>query len=96
MKRLLTQREVCELLRCSYSTLCRMMNAGDFLQPINGRGKRLLFCSDAVENWIKARQQQAVPAVSSPSPTKQKQLDKDKARRLQAAREVLEKHRQSK
>jgi len=60
MKRLLTQGEVCELLRCSYSTLCRMMNAGDFLSPINGRGKRLLFCSDAVEKWIQARQQQII------------------------------------
>ena len=96
MRRLLTQGEVCELLRCSYSTLCRMMNAGYLVPSINGRGRKLLFDPDAIEAWIQARQQTVIPAVSSPPPTKQKQPDKDRKRRLQAARETLEKHRQSK
>ncbi|MCL2305167.1 MAG: helix-turn-helix domain-containing protein, partial [Planctomycetaceae bacterium] len=57
MKRLMTQGEVRELLRCSFSTLSRMMNSGDFVNPVNGRGRKLLFDPDAVEKWIKARQQ---------------------------------------
>ena len=96
MKRLLTQGEVCELIRCSYSTLCRMMNENRFVTPVNGRGRKLIFCSDAVGNWIKARQQQAESTVSSPFPSKQKKQDKERKRRLEAAHIALEKHRQSK
>jgi len=69
-----------------------MMNAGEFV-PINGRGRKLLFDPDAIEAWIKSRQQIVIPAVSSPSPTKRKQLDKNRSRRLKAAREALERHR---
>ena len=96
MRKLMTQGEVCELLRISYSTLCRMMNAGNFLNPVNGRGRKLLFCSEAVEAWINARQsQQAImPAGIIPNPAKkQKQRDKDKQRRLENARAALERHR---
>jgi len=95
MKRLLTQGEVCERLRIHYSTLCRMMNAGDFIPAVNGRGRKLLFDPDAVEAWIKSRQ----PSIDTPpvtSPTKQRQLDKDKKRRLEAARASLERHRKEK
>jgi hypothetical protein len=33
-----------------------MMNTGDFVPPVNGRGRKLLFDPDAVEQWVKSRQ----------------------------------------
>jgi len=90
MKRLLTQGELCELLRIKYSTLCRMLNAGDCVSPVNGRGRKLVFDPDAVEAWLKSRQSQMIPAVTSPIPTKQKQREKDRKRRLEQARAALE------
>jgi len=96
MKRLMTQGEVCELLRCSFSTLSRMMNSGDFLNPVNGRGRKLVFDPDTVEAWIKARQQPLQAIMSAgvvPNPAKQKQRDKNKIRRLEMARATLDRHR---
>ena len=36
----------------SYSTLCRMMNAGTFPQPVNGRGRKLLWTQSAIAAWM--------------------------------------------
>ena len=95
MNRLLTRKELCKLLGIHYSTLNRMMNAGDFISSVNGRKKKLLFDPDAVEAWIKARQQPVIPAVIGPKPAKQGQ-EKDRKRRLELAYVALEKHKPSK
>jgi len=90
MKRLLTQREVCELLRVQYSTLNRMMNAGDFVSPVNGRGRKLLFCPDTVEEWIKRRQQSVAPTPTTPA---KRRRDKKSFEQRQAAAEIaLQRH----
>jgi len=84
MKKLLTQGEVCKQLRIHYSTLCRMMNANEFIPPVLGRGRRLVFDPDAVEAWIKARQSVVNPAITTSSQRKrdkksfdQRQADAD-------------------
>jgi len=64
-KKLLTQSEVCERLRLKYGTLNRMMNAGDFVPPVNGRRRKLLFDPEAVEAWIKSRQKRTSPVTSA-------------------------------
>ena len=88
MKKLLTQGEVCELLRMRYGTLNRMLNAGGFVAPVNGRGKKLLFDPDAVEAWIKSRQQQVAPAANS-----QRKRDKKSFEQRQAAADAaLQRH----
>lgn len=92
MNKLLTQRDVCALLRISYPTLCRWLNEGRFVQPLNGRKRKLLFDSIAVERWVNTRQQPVIPAVSS-LPAKQKQRAKERQRRLELARTALERHR---
>ena len=56
MERLLTVREVTELLRISYPTLYRWLKAGTFPQPINGRGRKLLWHPADVERWSNYRQ----------------------------------------
>jgi hypothetical protein len=79
------------MLRISYPTLCRMLNAGDFVPPVNGRRRKLLFDPDAVEAWVKARSPPVNPTVTNP--VKQKQQDKDRKRRIQLARDSLNRHR---
>ena len=88
-KKLLTQREVCERLRLKYGTLNRMMNADDFVPPINGRGRKLLFDPDAVEAWIKSRQQRIPPATSA---TQRRRDKKSFDQRQKAASASLQQH----
>jgi predicted DNA-binding transcriptional regulator AlpA len=93
MEKLLTLQEVLELIRVSYSTLRRWMNAGTFPQSI-GRGK-LLFTQSSVENWM---DQQSEP-VNTPVVTTSKerrQADESWNSRQQAARATLERHRKAK
>ena len=90
MNKLLTQRDLCELLRVQYSTLNRWLNAGTFPQPVNGRGKKLLFDPDAIEDWVKSRQQ---PAVPIPTPSTKRRRDKNSFEQRQvAAQAVLQRH----
>ena len=94
MEKLLTQREVCELLRISYPTLNRKMNAGDFVPAVNGRGKKLLFDPDTVRSWIKS-QQQIAPTSASPNvsnPAHQKREEIAYRDRQKAAQKVLARH----
>jgi len=91
-RRLLTRKEVCAVLGIHYSTLNRMMNASEFISSVNGRKRKLLFDPDAVEAWIKARQQPVTPAVIGPKPPQ----EMDRKRRLELAYAALEKHKPSK
>ena len=90
MDRLLTTREVCDLLRISYPTLNRWMNDGRFVTSV-GRGK-LLFDPDTVEAWIKNQQTPPIPASTTTSPTKRKSQEKDAKRRAELARQALDRH----
>jgi len=88
-------KEVCALVKRSSSTVLRWVNAGLFDQPLTGRGKKMLWSKSQLEAWAN----RYTPPVNTPpvtSPTKQKQLDKDKKRRLAAARASLERHRNAK
>jgi hypothetical protein len=72
-----------------------MMKAGTFPQPVNGRGKKLLWTQSAIESWM---HQQSAP-VSIPTITTSKerrQADKSYQARQEAARLALECHRSTK
>ena len=90
MRKLLTQTEVCELLRIHYSTLCRMMNSNNFVPPVNGRGKKLLFDPDAVESWIKARSPPVTPTATTS--TQRRKEKKSFEQRQAAATAALQRH----
>ena len=90
MKRLLTRKELCELLRIEYSTLNRMMNAGEFIASVNGRGRKLLFDPDALERWLQDRQQSVTPTATT---SKQRRKDKKAFEQRQAdAQSTLDRH----
>ena len=92
MKRLLNRKELCEWLGIGDSTLYRMMKAGEFILPVNGRGRKSLFCPDAVEAWIKSRQQ-PVAQTAATNPTKsENQKNRDFAERQLRAQQSLERH----
>ena len=97
MKKMFTQVDVCKLLGIHYSTLNRMLNANEFVPPLFGRNRKLIFDPDAVEAWIKSRQSSPVPAppVSNPA-KKQRQEEKAYQERQEAARAALDKHRKPK
>jgi len=78
----------------SYSTLCRMMNAGTFPQSVNRRGK-LLFTQSSISAWMC---QQSMP-LSDPTVTTSKerrQAEKSYQVRQEAALATLERHRKAK
>ena len=91
MTRLLTKKELCELLNVSPQTLYRWVDNCTFPAPINGRGrgKKLMWGEQQIEEWIN-RQSAPIQSPAVTSPSKQQQ---DKNRRLKAARASLENHR---
>ena len=91
MKRLLTRKELCKWLGIGDSTLYRMTKAGEFILPVNGRGRKSLFCPDAVEAWIKSRQQ-PVAQTAATSPAKSEKKSRDFAERQLRAQQSLERH----
>ena len=94
MRKMFTQADVCELLGIHYSTLNRMLNASEFIAPLNGRGRKLLFDPDAVETWIKSRQSPPIPTPAVINPAKKlRQEEKAYRERQEAARAALERHR---
>jgi excisionase family DNA binding protein len=95
MEKLLTVREVTDLLRISYSTLYRWLSAGTFPAPVNGRGKKLLWHLSQIEDWANYRQSQSAISATATSPTQRKQREKDYRERLAAADRALQRHRTS-
>ena len=93
MNKLLTQADVCELLRIKYGTLYRMLNTGDFVPPVNGRGRKLLFDPAAVEAWIKSRQ--ATTATAPPNVNSPIREMNDYQKRQKLAAQTLQTHRVS-
>ena len=94
MEKLLTLQEILELIRVSYSTLRRWMNAGTFPKSVNSRGK-LLFTQSSIAAWM---DQQSMP-VSTPTittPKERRQAEKSYQVRQEAARATLERHRSTK
>ena len=95
MTKLFTQGEICALLRISYQTLCRWMNAHAFPLPINGRGrgKKLLFTEQSVLEWIHRHNApvDTTPPIVSPA-KQQKREAKAFNQRQEAARQTLERH----
>ena len=51
----LTRKQVCETLGISTSTLRRLVDAGDFPQPIQISERRQLFRDDDVFDWLQER-----------------------------------------
>jgi excisionase family DNA binding protein len=69
MKKLLTRKELCELLRISGSTLYRIQKDGELLS-VNGRGKKQTFDPDTVEAWIKSHRTAPIPVFDTITPAK--------------------------
>ena len=94
MEKLLTTKEVCELVRVKYPTIDRWLKAGTFPKPITGRGRKLLWTQESIETWMK---KEDVIIVHKPSPAEAKKAlraRQKKARdvvkqRYQAARDAL-------
>jgi len=96
MEKLLTLQEVLELIRVSYSTLRRWMNAGTFPQSVNRRGK-LLFIQSSIAAWMCQQSE----SVSRHTPTvttskERRQAEKSYQVRQEAALATLERHRKAK
>jgi len=90
MRKLMTRKEICALLCIEYGKLNKMMNADEFIPSVYGKGKKLAFCPDAVEAWIKSRQQMVTP---TPAPSKQKKRDKKSFDERQAVADaVIQRH----
>jgi len=91
MIRLLTKKELCELLNVSPQTLYRWVDNGTFPAPVNGRGRgrKLIWGEQQIEEWVN-RQSAPIQSPTVTSPSKERQ---DKNRRLKAARASLENHR---
>jgi excisionase family DNA binding protein len=90
MNRLLTQQEVCELVRISYPTLYRWLKAGTFPTPVNGRGRKLLWAQSQIEEWTN-RQSTVTNEVAPPSKT-ERQKAREFAERQERAHRTLESH----
>lgn len=95
MEKLLTLQEVLEFVTVSYSTIRRWVSTGTFPQPLNGRGKKLLWTQSAIESWIDRQSTPVSPSEVAP-PRKQRQAEKSFLERQEAARAALERHRKSK
>lgn len=100
MNRLLTVRDLCDLLTITYPTIYRWIKDGTFPEPVNGRKKKLLWSKDSIEEWMN-RNQQSTPdntvshKVDTPA-KQQKREAKSFEQRQTAARQVLERHRKTK
>ena len=95
MEKLLILQEVLELTRVSYPTISRWLNAGTFPQPVNGRGRKLLWTQGSIEQWMN---RQSVP-ISIPvitTPKERRQAEKAYQARQEAAHAALERHRPTK
>ena len=78
------------MLRIRYGTLHRMLKANEFVPPVYGHGRKLVFDPDAVEAWIKAKQSLAPPAVTTSS---QRKRDKKSFDQRQAVADAtLQRH----
>ena len=95
MEKLLTLQEVLELTRVSYPTIYRWLNAGTFPQPINGRGRKLLWTQNAIDIWMN-RQSESVSVPAITISRKQRQEEKSYLERQQAAAAALDRHRKAK
>jgi hypothetical protein len=72
-----------------------MMKVGTFPQPVNGRGKKLLWTQSAIESWM---HQQSAPVSNSIVTTSKERRQADKAyqARQEAALATIERHRSAK
>jgi len=68
-----------------------MMNDGRFIQPVNGRGRKLLFDPDAVEQWL-ADKNKSPPQVNVLPTKSDKRKSRDFAERQEWAQRTLERH----
>ena len=94
MEKLLILREVLELTRVSYPTISRWLKTGMFPQPVNGRGRKLLWTQDSIAQWMNRQSEPVIiPVITTPK--ERRQADKAYQTRQEAARIALERHRQS-
>lgn len=95
MGKLLTLHEVLELTTVKYQTIHRWLNAGMFPQPVNGRGRKLLWTQESIEMWMN-RQSMPVSNPIVPTSKERRQAEKSYQARLDAADAALERHRKAK
>ena len=87
MEKLLTTKEVCELVRVKYSTIYRWLKAGTFPKPVTERGRKMLWTPESIETWMKRSD---VIIVHVPSPAEER---KALQQRQKAARDAVERRR---
>jgi hypothetical protein len=79
----------------SKSSIATLIDTGEFIAPLNGRGRKLLFDPDAVEAWVKSRQP-PMPTPTVLGTVAQRRQGQDRKRRLEAAHAALDAHRMNK
>ena len=91
MGKLLALPEVLALTRISYPTINRWLKAGLFPQPINGRGRKLLWTQASIEQWM-SRPVAPMGNVAAVFARQRRREEKEFERRQEAARQALEQH----
>ena len=91
MTRLFNVKDVLERCRITYPTLNRWLNAGLFPAPLNGRGKKLLWHPDTIEQWMKRDTAQPIePPIGT---RQQRRQSKVFQQRQDDAKATLDRHR---
>jgi hypothetical protein len=90
MENLYNQKETCAWAKISPSTLTRWIDAGLFPAPLtHGLGRKKIWSESQLTRWAN----RDPPPDGTPTVTSPTKRDKDKEKRIRAARESLEKHR---
>jgi predicted DNA-binding transcriptional regulator AlpA len=92
MERLLTIKDVTEMVCLSYSTLHRQMKVGAFPQPVNGRGRKLLWTKESIETWTNRQEISVANMPVASTAAQQRRKTKDFLQRQEAAKASLAKH----
>ena len=91
MRKLYDVKDVLERCRITYPTLNRWLNAGLFPAPLNGRGKKLLWHPDTIEQWMcRDVTQPTQPLIGT---RQQRRQAKEFQQRQVDAEAVLDRHR---
>ena len=91
MNKLLTVRDLTDMLQVSYPTLYRWLNAGSFPAPLTGRGRKLLWTQSAIEEWM-CRPSTLIENTTPSTATEQRRERKAYEQRQEAAKATLARH----
>ena len=95
IEKLLTARDVMDVVRIESAALSRWIAENRFPAPINKGGKRL-WTKKSILDWCESQEQQAPPPTSIPNRREQKRQTKDWQARQEKADATVARHIQKK